>query len=102
MTAINIATDIPSNINTLEKLVAWGVLGLARCNPGLKILENPNADPERAAQAVLIKADDGSYRLVLRASIKVIDGYAESTQKFWFNCQELSETALPAAFKSNT
>ena len=100
MTAIAIA-DIPSNINTLEKLGAWVGLGLARCNPSLKILEEPNATPQRAAQAVLIRADDGSFRLVIRLSIKVADNYAESTQKFWFNAEPLSDTALPAAFKSN-
>lgn len=101
MTAIAIGTDIPSNIKTLEQLGAWVGLGLARCNPSLKILENPDAAPERAAQAVLIKADDGSYRLVIRLSLKVADNYAEATQKFWFNAEELSNTALPAAFKTN-
>lgn len=101
MTLLTISTDIPTNINTLEKLAAWVGLALARCNPSLKILENPNADPERAAQAVLIKADDGSYRLVIRLSLKIADNYAEATQKFWFNTEELSGTALPAAFKSN-
>lgn len=101
MTAISISTDIPSNINTLEKLAAWVGLALSRCNPSLKILENPNSDSERAAQAVLIKADDGSFRLVLRLSIAVQDDYATSGNKFWINAQELSNTALPAAFKSN-
>lgn len=100
MTTIAIA-DIPSNINTLEKLGAWVGLALARCNPSLKILENPSVAPERAAQAVLIKADDGSHRLVVRLSIKVADNYAEATQKFWFNAEPLSDTVLPAAFKTN-
>ena len=101
MTSLVIGTDIPTNINTLEKLAAWVGLALARCNPSLKILEGANDSPQRAAQAVLIKADDGSYRLVVRLSIQVADAYAESTQKFWFNAQELSGTALPAAFKTN-
>lgn len=101
MTAINITTDIPTNINTLEKLAAWVGLALARCNPSLKILEYPNAEPARAAEAVLIKADDNSNRLVVRLSLPIADNYSESTQKFWFNTLDFSNVALPAAFKTN-
>lgn len=101
MTALNISTDIPTNINSLEKLAAWVGLALARCNPSLKILENPNVASERVAQAVLIKADDNSLRLVVRTSIPIADDYAANTQKFWTNAQEFSNTALPAAFKVN-
>lgn len=101
MTAINLSTDIPTNINTLEKLAAWVGLALARCNPSLKILEDPNAPAQRAAQVVLIKADDGSNRLVVRLSVPIADGYSESALKFWFNALPISDTALPAAFKAN-
>lgn len=101
MTAINIATDIPTNINTLEKLAAWVGLALARCNPSLKILEYPNTEPQRAAEAVLIKADDNSYRLVVRLSLPIVDSYSESTTKFWFNTTEFSNVALPSAYKTN-
>lgn len=101
MTPINIATDIPTNINTLEKLAAWVGLALTRCNPSLKILEYPNVEPQRAAEAVLIKADDNSYRLVVRLSIKILDSYGENTQKFWFNAEEFGNTVLPSAYKTN-
>lgn len=95
------STDIPTNINTLEKLAAWVGLALARCNPSLKILEDPNLPPQRAAEAVLLKADDNSYRLVIRLSLPIDAGYAENTAKFWTNTNELSNTALPTAYKSN-
>lgn len=101
MTAIALTTDIPTNINTLEKLAAWVGLALARCNPSQRILEIPNSDAPRAAEATLIKADDGSHRLVVRLSIPIADNYSEVTQKFWFNATEVSNTALPAAFKTN-
>lgn len=101
MTAINIATDIPTNINTLEKLAAWVGLALSRCNPSLKILEYPNFEPQRAAEATLIKADDNSYRLVVRLSLPIADNYGESTQKFWFNTLDFSNVALPTAYKTN-
>lgn len=101
MTTLVISSDIPTNINTLEKLAAWVGLALARTNPSLKILESPDASPQRAAEAVLLKADDNSYRLIVRVSIPIADAYAENTTKFWTNATELSNTALPAAYKTN-
>ncbi len=102
MTALNIATDIPTNINTLEKLAVWAGLALERYNPTLKILEAPETEPQRAAQAVLIRADDASYRTIIRVSIPVSSDYASnSAVKFWQNAAELSNVALPTAYKAN-
>ena len=72
MTALVIGTDIPTNINTLEKLAAWVGLALERCNPSTKLLESPNTDPQRVAEAVLIRAEDATHRMVIRVSIPVI------------------------------
>lgn len=101
MTALNIATDIPTNINTLEKLAAWVGLALARCNPSLKILESPDQFPQRAAEAVLIKADDNTHRLIVRLVLPMADDYASSTKKSWEDINTFSDVALPAAFKTN-
>ena len=102
MTALNIATDIPTNINTLEKLAAWTGLALERVNPTLKLLESPDAEPQRVAQAVLIRADDATHRMIIRVSIPIADDYASnSTVKFWQNANELSNVALPTAYKAN-
>ena len=102
MTALVISTDIPTNINTLEKLAAWVGLALERCNPSTKILESPNADPQRVAEAVLIRADDATHRMIIRVSIPINSGYAEnSTVKFWQNALEINTTVLPTAYKAN-
>ena len=102
MTAINISTDIPSNIDTLEKLAAWVGLALERCNPTLKILESPEASPQRVAQAVLIQADDATHRMIIRLALPIKDDYASnSTIKFWQNASELSAVGLPTAYKAN-
>lgn len=94
-------TDIPSNVNTLEKLAAWVGLALTRCNPTLKILESPDQFPQRVAECVLIKADDNTYRQVVRLVLPVADDYASTTKKSWENVTEISNVALPAAFKVN-
>ncbi len=102
MTALTISTDIPTNINTLEKLAAWVGLALERCNPTLKTLESPDAEPQRVAQAVLIKADDGNHRMVIRMSLPISSDYASnSTVKFWQNTNTISDVALPTAYKAN-
>jgi len=102
MTALNITTDIPSNINTLEKLAAWVGLALERCNPSAKLLESPDSEPQRVAQAVLIRSDEGSHRMIIRLSLPINSGYAEnSTVKFWQNATEIDTVALPTAYKAN-
>lgn len=101
MTAINPATDIPSSVNTIEKLAAWAVLALARCNPDAKILEIPGQPSVEVALATLLKASDGSIRYVVRASLPVNPAYGETAAKFWNNITDVSTTALPAAFKVN-
>ncbi len=102
MTALNITTDIPSNINTLEKLAAWVGLALEHCNPSAKLLESPDTEPQRVAQAVLIRADDASHRMIVRLSLPINSGYSEnSTVKFWQNATEINTVALPTAYKAN-
>jgi len=102
MTALTISSDIPTNINTLERLIVWGGLALRRVNPVASVLETPGAFAEPVAQTVLLKADDNTIRLVVRASIEIDPAYAESTLKFWMHARELSNTVLPAAFKTAT
>ena len=101
MSVISIATDIPSQINTLEKLVAWGGLTLANINPSTTAVEGVGYT-ERVAQAgVFYVAADNKYRLLIRASIQMSPDYMAGGSKLWTFAQELSNTAVPATFKSN-
>lgn len=100
MTAFT-STDIPSNINTLEKLHAWSGLALARCNPTAKVLESANGDPVRIVEVVTIKDDVGIYRLVVRTALPLDPNYAESTVKLWELIQDIDNVGIPSAFKSN-
>ncbi|BCL34247.1 glucose-6-phosphate dehydrogenase [Nostoc sp. MS1] len=101
MTAINIATDIPSNINTLEKLAVWCGLALANINPSLTSVEGVGYT-ERCAQAgVFYIQADNKYRALIRNSVQMSPDYLAGGAKLWTYAQELSNTALPATFKSN-
>lgn len=101
MTAINITTDIPSQINTLEKLAAWANLALANINPNLQATEGVGYT-ERVAQAgVFYVLADNKYRFLGRTSIEISPDHLAGGAKTWTYAQELSNAALPALFKSN-
>ena len=102
MTQINITTDIPSNINTLERLAAWAIMSLRRVNPTLRVIEVSEETPVQVAQAALVQADDGTIRFFGRVSIPVAADYAEdNTVKLWMKSEELSNTVLPEPFKAD-
>jgi hypothetical protein len=101
MTALNIGTDIPSGINTLEKLTAWCLLTLQNINPSLKAIEGVGYE-ERVAQAgIFYVAADNKYRMLGRTSIQISPDYLAGGAKLWTYAQELSNTAIPSTFKSN-
>lgn len=100
MTAFT-TSNIPTNINTVEKLASWVGLLLARLNPTLSVLEQQNAQGERVCQASIFRASDGTIRLVVRLSMPLNDDYDTATTKVWESTQAISNTAIPAAYTSN-
>lgn len=101
MTAIVLATDIPSNIDTLERLVVWAVYSLAFVNPTVGVLEAPDR-AEKVAQAAIFQAADDTYRVLLRACLPIsADFMSDRTIKAWMHTLQVSNVALPAAFKAN-
>lgn len=101
MTAINLATDIPSGITTLEQLTAWCLLTLSNINPQMKVIEGTGYET-RAAQAGIFYVDaDNKHRFLGRCSLHVQPAHLAGGQKMWKYMNELSGTAIPAEFKSN-
>ena len=101
MTAINIATDIPNAIVTLEQLNAWSGLTLSRINPTLAILEAENY-VQFVMQSGIFSAADNSNRLVQRSSYALDMNYiSDRSKKLWMFANEFSNVAIPAAFKAN-
>lgn len=101
MSALAIATQIPSQINTVEKLHLWSGLVLANINPGLTAIEGVGYT-ERCAQAgIFYVAADNKYRALIRGSIQMSPDYLAGGAKLWTYAQELSSTAIPAIFTAN-
>lgn len=102
MTAFNPATDLPSQINTLERLTAWALHALATANPKASVLEALDRT-EFAAQVGIVKAADGTERLLGRVSIEMDPLYrTDNSKKLWMHAREIEGSAqLPPGFKSN-
>ena len=93
--------DVPSNIDTLEKLQVWLGYALVRCNPTAKMLESPQDDPVRVCEVVTIRDDSGIYRAVVRVAVPLADNYAEAVTKIWESAVKIDDVPLPSAFKTN-
>jgi hypothetical protein len=100
MTTITSGNIPASASSSLERLGAWTLLALSRCNPDLDVLEETGT-ATRAVQVGIIVDDTGVPRLVGRISIALASNYAEdNTSKLWAKALELSTTALPTGFTS--
>ena len=101
MTALNIAADIPSQIDTVEKLAAWCGMILFANNSTVTVVEGVGYS-ERAAQSNNYwVAASSKTRQILRLSLEVSPDYLSGSSKPWTYIQPLSGTAIPAAFKEN-
>ena len=102
MTLIDPTTDIPSQINTLERLAMWTCMALRRVNPTFSVIEIANQPAEKVAQTALVQADDDTIRFIGRVSIEIPSDYADdSTSKLWTKAKEFSNVQLPEAYKQD-
>jgi hypothetical protein len=101
MSTISIATDIPSQITTLEQILAWASLTLAHINPALTAIEGVGYTERTCQSNIYYIAADNKYRLLSRQSIVMSPNHLAGGAKLWTFAQELSTTAVPAIFKAN-
>lgn len=101
MTGFNPATDLPSQVDTLEKLAAWVGTALFNINSTLTVIEGVGYT-ERACQAGNYwVAADAKTRMIVRLSLEVSPDQGSGSNKSWTYIQPLSNTPLPASFKGN-
>jgi hypothetical protein len=101
MTALNLSTQIPPAINTVEGAAAWALLTLQTMNPQMRVLETDLAN-ERVVDSGIFKAADGTTRLWMRVSFEIDPAWAsDNSKKFWLQVKEFSQTQIPSAFTSN-
>jgi hypothetical protein len=99
MTALNPATDIPSNIDTLEKLAVWVGSSLAAINPTKTAIEAAGYNQRVAQHGVFYVESDDKYRALIRLSIPVTNEHLSGATNPWTYAGILSTDDIPAAFK---
>jgi len=94
-------SDLPTTIDTLEKLAVWVGVALNNINPDLTALEAPNiSELVSTAHPYAVTASGiFEWRMITRQSIKLNSNW-QRTGKIWVHAQPISGTALPADFRS--
>lgn len=100
MTAFNKTTDLPSNIDTLEKLALWVGSALHSLNSSMTAIEGDGEAARVAQFQPFFVQNDNTNRAYVRLSIKLESDYTSNGKKLWNSAEELSQTALPTSFKS--
>lgn len=101
MTIISLSTQVPSNIDLLERHLAWSALALDFLNPTIAVLETADR-AEKCAQTSIFQAADNTYRLLVRATLPLDASYtSDRSKKLWMFVQELNNVTIPAGFTSN-
>lgn len=95
MTALNIA-NIPSAINTYERLACWVTQCLQNTSNGEEVNAVQGEGSVPIAQAQISKTADGRDRMILVAYVPIdFAALNDPAQKTWMAAQDLS-TADPA------
>jgi hypothetical protein len=102
MSALTIGTDVPTNINSLEKMILWAALTGNNIASAVEVVEVVGELPQSVAQVTISQAADDTYRASVRLSVKLDPAFMnDRTKKLWEFAQEWSSASIPAAFKAN-
>jgi hypothetical protein len=101
MTALNLATDIPSQIVTVEQLALWAGNVLANLNSNVNATEGENYSQRAAQSGNFYIAVTDKYRHVGRQSIELSPDHLVGSAKPWMYALEISQKPLTAAMKAN-
>ena len=101
MTALNLATDIPSSIVTVEQLAAWCGNCLANLNSNVNAVEGEGYTQRAAQSGTFYIASNDTIRHVSRQSLSLNKESLVGPLKEWMYVEELSTKPLTAAMKAN-
>jgi hypothetical protein len=101
MTALNIATDIPTNINSVEKLSVWCGNVLHTLYPEVSVAEGDNYTQRAAQSNPYYIASANLHRNVARQSIELDPNFAIGASKPWSYAKDLGTKTLTADMKAN-
>lgn len=90
--------NLPSGIDTVEKLAAWSLGALYQLHKNSRYQESDAAPliPIITAQDGL--AADGTERIIFRVSLPLTNTWRESVLKFFLEAEEIASTAIPSQY----
>lgn len=101
MAALDLA-DIPSNINTYERLAVWALQCLQSISNGGEVIVTQNEPPQQTAQVVWGVTADNVPRFILSAYLPLDrDGLNDPNYKTWMACQDISQAQPHTNLLSN-
>lgn len=95
-------TDIPSSINSVEKLTVWCATILQNLHPELTVIEaaGQNQLAQTAAPYFITVSDPPVWRYVARSSIQLNSNWQRGSSKLWTHAIDLSSQSIPTEFKT--
>ena len=101
MTALN-RSNIPSNINTLERLLIWTAQAIQSAANGATISAIPGAGVQPVCQVQVAVAADNSDRFIVSAFIPMDRNALNSaTQKTWMAANDVVTASANTVFDTN-
>lgn len=101
MTALNLA-NIPSNINSYERLATWAIQALANINGAQEVNAVEGVGLVPIAQCQVAKTADGVDRFVLSAYVPLDFAALNSpSQKTWMAAEDIGTAAPHVNFLNN-
>lgn len=101
MTTFNKETDLPTNIDTLEKLAVWVGSALAKINLTRVAVEAPGYSQRVAQHGIFYVEADNKHRALIRMSIPVDNDHLAGASNVWTYALPLSNDDIPNEFKTS-
>lgn len=103
MAALDINSQIPSNLNSVERMVLWTLL-LYKKLVGNKTYEEVQGAGAtvRFCETFYQTVGDGRTFVVVRVAVPLAEDYAtDTTVKLWMKAEDVVDTTLPVAYTTN-
>ncbi|MCC5641135.1 glucose-6-phosphate dehydrogenase [Nostoc sp. CHAB 5844] len=91
-------SNLPSTVDTLEKLMVWCGAAFHKINRTATAVEGTGS-PSRVAQFGIYTVEaSNTDRVIMRQSLLLNSDYAIDNKPVWENVQETSTDAIPSEF----
>jgi hypothetical protein len=95
-------SQLPSSVNTVEKLNAWSAMVLAAQAGTARIVEEDGYAPTYIASVPIGQTPAQGIRLTTRCSLEMEPGYSAATTKLWTQVKEqITGVSIPAVYTTN-